>query len=133
MAGLRPWMSRTHPNFFIAYSATTIAHAWFGLLCLLEPQLFQSPAMKGINSLATPEVWGVGALIVAALLFQGWWNPSFTLAHCGLAIALAGCLTRFILILGTDQTAGIAPAWFLITAIHLAQTLEPPHNPATGR
>jgi hypothetical protein len=136
---VRPWLTRTHPNFALIFIATAVFHLWFGAAGVFGPdRRFASPSLVRVNALASHEVWGWVSLLIGATMILGLFQPSFTLARVAVAVGMAVCCARWGLLLEAltiDPSASIngGPVWMLIAALHLSQTLEPPSNPAAGR
>lgn len=133
---VKPWLPTSHRNFFIIYAATTIYHVWCGLNALLGPgRWFEIDSLKFVNEVADPVIWGVFNLLIAAALYINLHLRDFRFARVALGVGLAWVMLRFLLIaLGWatgEDIANSLPNLFLCGAVHVAQTLEPPVNPAT--
>lgn len=136
---VRPWLHRTHRNFFVIYVATIVYHAWCGANASLGPERwFEVDALDRVNMAATNDVWGAVNVVVAVALYFGLHVTNFDrYARVALAVGLLWVVVRFALVAeglasGSDA-ANTLPNLFLCAMVHVAQTLEPPTNPATAK
>lgn len=135
----RPWLQRSHPNFFFIYVATLTFHLWQASIGLFGPaSFFGAPGLDRVNRTANPEVWGLAFAIIGVSMMLGLFRGSFQLSRLALAAGAALCTFRAVLI-GLTISDGFygsmtgVPVWFLAASLHLSQTGEPPFNPATAR
>lgn len=139
MSLMRPWLRRSHPNFFLIYMATLVSFAGFALLGLFSADShFASPAYKYINLFASHEVWGAWAAATSVIMFIGLHFSNFRMARFGLGMGLCWMLLRFFFF-AEAAWAGIPgalnglPTYMLGALVLLGQTLEPPSNPASAK
>lgn len=134
----RPWLPRTHRNFFIIYAGTIIFHLWCAASGLLGPDSwYTAPAFRDVNLAGSPEAWATVNLAIGACLWAGLHLESFRWSRYVLGVAGAWVWLRFFLIaLAAVDGADIGnslPNLFLVGMVHVAQVLEPPLNPETMR
>lgn len=55
----KPWLQKTHKNFFIVYMFTAIAHLWFAVNGIFgQDKDFISPGLTEVNKFADHTTWG---------------------------------------------------------------------------
>lgn len=134
------WLRRSHPNFFIVFSATLMFHAAQALIGLAAGAgSFRSASLTYVNDVATPGWWGaafgVTALGMAAgLASRRWWHAARLALAWGAVVTGVRAVLIAMAALKLDGTGltGV-PLWLLAAILHLSQAGEPPANPASGR
>lgn len=136
---VRPWLPTSHRNFFVIYTATILFNLWTGLNGVFGPDKhFQGPLFEPVNNVADHHIWGAAYLTVALGLYGGLHLRTFRGCRIFLAIGFALSLFRLSLfttvyLWGNASVGNTLSNLFLCVAVHLAQTLEPPINPASQR
>lgn len=135
---VRPWLPRTHPNFFIIYTCALIYHVWAGLLGIFgSDQDFAGSGLLYVRQLGTHQEWGYLSLAIGLALYLGIHCRTFEPARYALAAGLAITAARWVCILIAwahhAQVGYAPPVYFLICGLHVSQVREPPVNPETGR
>jgi hypothetical protein len=112
-------------------------HLWCGAAQVWgDPELFLAPAQTYVYEHIARHTWGVAQLGIGVALVVGLLMPTFDLARLALAAGVLITLLRLWFQLeafvdGAGGAIGI-PAFALIALFHIATTLEPPVNPASG-
>ena len=132
-------LHQSHPNFWIIFTATWIFHVWMGLeQLLMGDEAFTAAATNYVYQVIPRPCWGWANLIVGVGLVLSSYRRFTHWTRVFLAVGMSLATARFLMIVWgrffDGLQAGISlPLWFLVAALHLAQTMEPPINPATWR
>jgi hypothetical protein len=136
---VKPWLHKTHRNFFVIYTATIVFHLWCAANAFFGPdRWFELETLEFVNKAAGNNVWGAVNLVVAVGLYAGLYTVHFDrYARVALAAGFLWVMFRFILVMiglaSGNDAANSLPNLFLCAMVHMAQTLEPPSNPATTK
>lgn len=136
---IRPWLPRSHPNFFLIYTATLLFHVWAGLNGVFGPDRWWGhPIYQYTNLVASPLVWGCWNLAIATAMFVGLHLHTFRWARIALGVGSTWVWARLLLFgmawLEAGADAGnVMPVYVLVGALHISQVLEPPVNPQNAR
>ena len=122
---VKPWLQKTHKNFFLIYVVTMIFHIWSGMIGLMG-QGFVVPGLHYIN-IINPGIWAIANIIIAVMMIAGLHRKSFTLSRLALSAGMFWCLLRFLLISAawvSGYAVGLGPVlYFLAAGLHRSQTL----------
>lgn len=136
---IRPWLPRSHPNFFMIYTATMIFHLWCAINGVFGPDRWWAfPVYKYTNMLMAPEAWAAWNWLAACGMFFGLHFRTFSWSRLALGIGSAWCWTRVLLFAADWRTEGAdvgnaVPVYLLVAVLHISQILEPPVNPMNQR
>jgi hypothetical protein len=136
---IRPWLPRSHPNFFLIYTGTLVFHLWCAVNGFFGPdRWWDFPVYRYTNLALHPYGWAIWNLVVAMVMFAGLHLRTFTWSRVALGVGSAWVWARVILFAAAWQTenadVGTAVPVYLLTGIlHISQILEPPVNPQSAK